>query len=1324
MSGLLDPRFEHDGGGVGFLADLGGAPSARILPLALLALERMTHRGAVDPDGRTGDGAGVITQVPWDVLRAELPPGPRMPSGRREDLGVGMLFLPLDRAGSLRAREAVTEALAAEGLTVRGWREVPVREEALGEKAWRSRPQIEQVFVERPAEWSADHFEGRLYRARRGMESLSRARRLDAFYVVSLSHRTIVYKAMVRGGDLPDFYLDLRHPDFASAFAVFHQRFSTNTVPSWSMTQPFRLLAHDGEINTIEGNRSWMRAREASLASARLGIAPGALSPLLAAGVSDSASLDEALGLLTAAGRGVLHGMSLLAPPAWEGDAEMTGEVRDFFDYQSGVLEPWDGPSLAVFTDGRTVGASLDRNGLRPARSLVTVDGLVMVASEVGLLAVEEERVLRRGRLGPGDVVAVDLRAGRFLDREAIHRSLAAGRPYGRWLREHRVTLDRVRAAAPGESGADPETPDLGLLRAFGYAREERDDTSLAVLSSRPRLLYSYFKQRFAQVTSPPIDPLRESTVMSLLVHLGPKGNLLDEAPEHAAQVQLPGPFLDGRDLASLRAWDGAGFRARTLGLLFRAEGGEVAFRRALDELLREAVRAVEAGATLLILSDRGVDATHAALPMLLAVATVHQHLVGAGLRLRTSLIAETGEARDDHQMACLLGYGASAIHPYLALATVRQAVRDAGGEPADEASAEERFRSALTKGLLETLSKMGISTLRSYHGAQLFEAVGVGLEVVQRSFTGTPSAIGGVGLGHLAGEVLARHAGAFGAAGGGLEEGSSAGLTHRRDPIVLRDLLEFRLGQGIPLPEVEPVEAIVKRFATTAAMSPRALSPEAHEVLATDLDSIEDLARLIYDLKSVNAAATVRVKLVSQVGVGTIAAGVAKAHADAIVIAGHDGGVGASPLGSIANAGTPWELGLAEAQQALVRGGLRGRVRLQVEGGLTTGRDVVMAALFGADEFSFFRGTPEPLVRSFTAVAEEVREVLALLGYRRLQDVIGRTDLVEARPVRPGSKAAAITLRHLLSGPGTEAGAIRHEGGRRNEPPITGQNLDQLALGRLRFQGDGVRPIEMALPIGNTDRAVGARIVGELTQRFRGRPLAEETIRLQFRGAAGQGFGAFCGDGLHLRLEGEANDGLGKGMSGGEITLFPSRAFASRAEGEVIAGNTILCGATGGRAFIAGRVGERFAARNRGALSVVEGVGDHACERMAGGAVVVLGPFGRNFGAGMSGGLAYVFDPEERLARRANLETVTVEAGVPAEDEAWLHEAVLRHAEATGSALAARLLTTWSEARPCFRRVAPKSAPAARPAAWPPKFVPAAAEAAVASGVEEARFA
>src|SRR6266496_973252 len=661
------------------------------------------------------------------------------------------------------------------------------------------------------------------------MEERAADGRLDGFYVASLSHRTIVYKAMVQAVDLSEFYLDLRHPDYATAFAVFHQRFSTNTLPSWAMTQPFRLLAHNGEINTIEGNRAWMRAREATLAAPRLGLFPGARGPVLTEGASDSASLDEALGLLTAAGRDILQGMSLLVPPAWEGDSEMPAEVRDFFDYQSCLMEPWDGPALAVFTDGKTVGAALDRNGLRPARYLVTVDGLVLLASEVGVLAVEEERVLRRGRLGPGDVLAVDLRAGRLMDRETVHRSLAGRRPYGRWLRAHRVELDRVRAAAPPAEDGGGEAPTLESLRAFGYSREELqlvlgpmhrqglephgsmgDDTPLAVLSKRPRLLYSYFKQRFAQVTNPPIDPLREPMVMSLGVHLGAQGNLLAEAPEAAAQVHLPGPFLRDRDLAALRAWGGTAGQARTLSLLFPAGGGELAFRRALDELLREAVRAVETGATVLVLSDRGVDAARAALPMILAVATVHQHLVGAGLRLRASLIAETGEARDDHQMACLLGYGASAVNPYLALAVVRQESRKEAEPDVEQRSppptsgGEERYLRALDKGLLKILSKMGISTLRSYHGAQLFEAIGIAPEVVGRCFTGTPSAVGGVGLSTVASETLARHAAAFAEGAAGLEEGSlhryrRNGEAHAFEPPVIRALhAAIRTGGGL----------------------------------------------------------------------------------------------------------------------------------------------------------------------------------------------------------------------------------------------------------------------------------------------------------------------------------------------------------------------------------------------------------------------------------------------------------------------------------------------------------------------------------------------
>ncbi|HSB62342.1 MAG TPA: glutamate synthase central domain-containing protein, partial [Vicinamibacteria bacterium] len=963
-------------------------------------------------------------------------------------------------------------------------------------------------------------------------------------------------------------------------------------------------------------------------------------------------------------------------------------------------------------------------------------------------------------RLGPGDVMAVNLKAGRLLDRDAVHRSLAARRPYGRWLRAHRVELEQVRREAGGASAPEAGGAGLALLRAFGYTREDlgfvlgpghggsvgplasiRDDTALAVLSKQPRLLYSYFRPRVAQVTSPPLDPLREPEGTSLAVHLGPKGNLLAEPPEHADQVRLPGPFLRDEDMAALRAWDRPGWQARTLGLLFPTAGGEVAFRRALDELLREAARAAEGGAALLVLSDRGVDDAHAALPMLLAVATVHQHLLGAGLRHRVSLVAETGEARDDHHLACLLAFGASAVNPWLALAAAREAAA--------------RYLAALDDGLRRILARTGVSVLSSYQGAQLFEALGVAPELVQRSFTGTPSAIGGVGLGQIAADVLARHSAAFDLPGprvidapraavataDHLRHGGHAELGGRRDPVVLRDLLELRPAEAIPLEEVEPVEAIFERF-MTAALPVGLSSAEAREVLSAamnriggrstgdgetaeslwrvlpgggragsrikqvtparagvtaeylaaadeiqiemarggahrDVHGIEDLAQLVYDLKRVNPGAAVSVRLASQAGIGSLAAGIAKAHAGAIVIGGGDGGPGSSPPGPVGGAG-PWELGLAEVQQVLVRGGLRGRLRLQVEGGLETGRDVVVAALLGADEFGFgtaalaaagcvkarrprpdalagglgprqpddppleFDGTPDQLVRFFTGVAGEVRGILARLGQRRLQDVIGRTDLLESRVARPGGRAAAVSLSRLLLGSGPEAGAVRHESGAGGgEPPLTGQHLDELVLGRLRFHPDGVRPLELALPIGNADRAVGARIAGELARRFRGRPLEPGTIRLRFSGAAGQGFGAFCVDGLHLSLEGEANDSVGKGMSGGEIAVLPSRPFAPRAGGQVIAGDSILFGATGGRAFVAGRVGDRFAVRNRGALAVVEGVGDHACEHMAAGAVVVLGPFGRNLGAGMSGGLAYVLDPEELLARRASPEAV-----------------------------------------------------------------------------------
>jgi glutamate synthase domain-containing protein 2/glutamate synthase domain-containing protein 1/glutamate synthase domain-containing protein 3 len=1454
----LPPPELHDACGVGFLAELHGRGDGGVLPLALTALGRMGHRGAVDADGRTGDGAGVTTGIPFELFEPELKRLGRVPA--RGNLAAGMVFLPRQERGAQRGRELVAEALAREGLPFLGWRDVPLREQALGDKARACRPGLVQMLVERPQGTGDESFERALYRARRHIEREARKLGLPELYVASLSHRTLVYKALLQAADLPEFYPDLCRSDYRTPFALFHQRFSTNTAPSWALTQPFRYVAHNGEINTIQGNRRWMKAREATLSCAALG---DDLGSVLSEGVSDSASLDEALALLTLAGRDVVHGLSLLVPPAWEGDRELASEVRDFFEYQSCLMEPWDGPAFLAFTDGRVVGAALDRNGLRPARYAVTVDGLVLAASEVGVLDVEEERILHRGRLGPGDVVAVDLAAGRFLDRLSLHAHLAARRPYGRWLAEERLLF--TPAPAPLDTVGAATGADVTALRAFGYTREELqlvlgpmhkdgleplgsmgDDTPIAVLSSKPRLLFSYFKQRFAQVTNPPIDPLRESLVMSLGVHLGRQGNLLAETPQHAAQVHLAGPLLREEELCALESLERPAWSVRRLSLLFDPAPGVAAFQAALEALLADAEAAVRGGATLLVLSDRGVGRERAALPALLAVSAVHQHLVRCGLRPLASLVAETGEARDEHQLAALLAFGASAVCPFLALQLIAGTVAEGGQDAVVEA--QERYLKTLSKGLLKILSKMGISTLRSYHGAQLFEAVGLDEAFLERHFTGTTSLLGGIGLDEIAAETLERHAGAS-ATAPALEEGGLhryrrnselhafepavvktlhlairsgerldyrryAELVHSRGPLALRDLLEFRPGQAVPLDEVEPVEAIFPRF-MTAAMSLGALSPEAHEVLAVamnriggrsnsgeggedaarhrvkqvasarfgvtaaylmradelqikmaqgskpgeggqlpghkvtdyiarvrhaspgttlisppphhDIYSIEDLAQLVYDLKHVNPAATVSVKLVSEAGVGTVAVGVAKAHADAITIGGYDGGTGASPLGSIKNAGTPWELGLAEAQQLLVESGLRRRVRLQVEGGLRTGRDVMMAALLGAEEFGFgsaallaagcvmarqchlntcpagvatqradlrarFRGTPEDVIRFFTAVAEEVREILALMGFRSLAEAIGRTDRLEAQRPATG-KAATLQVERLLAG---GSGARRCEE-LRNDPPETGGRLDQAVLARLPFAEASGKPLVMAFEISNADRAVGARIAGELSGRPRE---AAHPVRLDlaYRGSAGQSFGAFCVERMRLVLEGEANDYVGKGMSGGEILIAPR---AGSLPDQVLAGNTVLYGATGGRLFLAGRVGERFAVRNSGALAVVEGTGDHACEYMTGGAVLILGPTGRNFGAGMSGGLAYVFDPDALLERRHNPELVVLGA-VPEEEQAWLRQGVEKHLRATGSARARRMIDEWSALLPLFRRVSPRSAPAqSRPAAW-----------------------
>jgi glutamate synthase domain-containing protein 2/glutamate synthase domain-containing protein 1/glutamate synthase domain-containing protein 3 len=1477
IRGLWDPEEERDACGVGLVVDRRGGRDRGVLPLALTALARMSHRGAVDADGRTGDGAGVTTQIPHAILDEEFARrGEKLPEPGF--FATGLLFLPRRAQERRSCRETVSRVLSSRGLPVLSWRRPPLSEQALGEKARGSCPAIAQLFVGRPDGLSGDEFERRLYLARKEMERRLRPLLPDRFCVVSLSHRTLVYKALVRGADLAAFYPDLENPLYETAFALFHQRYSTNTSPSWALAQPFRLLAHNGEINTIAGNRARMRAREASYAAAGEQ-GRKELLPLIEERTSDSGNLDNAAELLLRAGRSLPHAMTMLIPPAWENDHALAPETRAFYEYHSGLMEPWDGPALVVFSDGLIAGAAMDRNGLRPARTVETRDGLFLLASESGVAAVEESTVARRGRLGPGDLVAVDLASGDLLTTAEIRAQLSALAPY----------LQRLRARRRGLSTRDPaeDAPVLPaadrvrLCKAFGYTREEvalvlaamagegreplgsmGDDTPLAVFSNRPRLLFSYLKQRFAQVTNPPIDPLRESVVMSLDTLLGPEGDLLSEAAEPAGRIRLDTPVLSNAALRALLNLVPP-HKARTLELTFPVMRGVDGFRRALDELARGAADAARQGAGILVLSDRGVDAERAALPVLLAVAAVHQDLVRRGERAKASLVVETGEARDDHQVATLLASGADAVNPFLALEVVRAGT---GALPpgGDAALDEKRYRRTLEKGLAKILSKMGISTLRSYQRALLFEAIGLSEEIVRDFFPGAGSPIGGIGLEEIALETLARHTSAYGEEGAPvLEQGGFHGfrrggeahafspqvvrtlrdavrsgqpadyaayadLVARRDPLAVRDLLELTPvnGGAIGIEEVEPAEAILSRF-TTAAMSIGALSPEAHETLAIamnrigarsnsgeggadperfwtrlpggdsandrikqvasarfgvtaeylvcadelqikmaqgskpgeggqlpghkvtshiarlrrcpegtilisppphhDIYSIEDLAELIYDLKRVNPRARVGVKLVASAGIGTIATGVAKAFADSIMISGHDGGTGASPLGSIKNAGIPWEIGLAEAQQALVASGLRRRVRLQTDGGLKTGRDVVVAALLGAEEFAFgsaalvsvgcvmcrqchantcpagiatqredlrakYRGTPEMAVAFFTAIAREVREILARLGCRTLAEAVGSTERLRVRMPQGRFKISTVNLSRIVPGPPPP------EGPRRcldpsNDPPRTGTDLDERALQTLRARPGGGAAVALDFSITNADRAVGARIAGELASRGaagagpQGSPLV-----LRFRGAAGQSFGAFCVEKMRLSLEGEANDHVAKGMSGGQIAIFPSRSSPRSERSQVLAGNAVLYGATGGRLFVAGSAGERFAVRNSGALAVVEGVGDHGCEYMTAGRVAVLGRCGRNFGAGMAGGLAYVLDEEGDLRERVNPEMVGLQTLAPG-DAPELKQMIEAHRDATGSERAGEILENWNACLPFFRKVVPRAA-------------------------------
>jgi glutamate synthase (NADPH) large chain len=1470
--GLYDPRFERDACGFGFVAHVHGCASHEIVRKGLQVLENLSHRGAAGCDPCSGDGAGILVQLPHAFLTSECADaGVRLPDAGA--FGVGMVFLPSDEADRRACVAIVEGVLAEDGLALLGWREVPLGAEHIGSVARETMPAIRQFFVGR-GDLDDAAFELRLYRARRAMEKRVGASGIvgrGAFYVASLSGRTLVYKGLLNPEQITGFYPDLADDRFASAIALVHSRFSTNTFPTWARAHPYRMVCHNGEINALRGNRNWMHVREGGMLESDAGAEWAELFPIVQDDQSDSACFDNALEFLVRGGRSLPHAMMMMVPEAWEDHAEIDPEVSGFYAYHSLLMEPWDGPAAIAFSDGRLVGAALDRNGLRPARYLVTHDDLVVLASEAGVLPIAPEAVRAKGRLRPGTQLVVDTERGLVLQDEEIKREVAARRPYGAWVAQEQVTLDSLPEG--GEPGSVEAVPLLERQKAFGYTEEEVQmiltpmatggqepvgsmgtDTPLAVLSDHPQLLFKYFRQLFAQVTNPPIDPIREQLVMSLGIDLGPRLNVLEETPEHARRLRLRQPVLDEAAMRRLRALSEAPFRALTLSTRWPARAGHAGMADALEALCARAAHEVREGHTILILSDRGVDAESVAIPSLLAVSAVHHHLTREHLRTRASLVVETGEAREVGHFALLVGYGAEAVHPYLALETLaRRAADGLLGDGIDARTAGEAFVRAVGKGLLKIFSKMGISTLQSYCGAQIFEAIGLDSGLVDRHFAGTASRLGGIGLQEIAEEALRRHAAAFDdphpfprLPAGGEYHYRAQGEHHNWGPLAiatlqhatrggsyetfrefsrianeeqarfnLRGLLDFVPGEPVPLEEVEPASDIVKRFCT-GGMSFGALSREAHETLAIamnrlggrsnsgeggeiperfgdernsaikqiasgrfgvtteylvnavelqikiaqgakpgeggqlpghkvdeviaatrhstpgvslisppphhDIYSIEDLAQLISDLKMVNPEAAISVKLVSEVGVGTIAAGVTKAKADLIVIAGGGGGTGASPLSSIKHAGIPWEIGLAETQQTLVLNDLRGRVRLQADGQMRTGRDVVIAALLGADEFGFgtaplivegcimmrkchlntcpvgiatqdpvlrakFTGQPEHVVNYFFFVAEEARELMASLGFRTFDEMIGRMDRLRGRPLDHW-KGGTLDLSPLFYR--AEVGervAIRCVEAQDHElEGVLDHALIRLAEPALEHR----EAVQAELEIRNIDRTVGAMLSGRIALRHGAAGLPDDTVRFRFTGAAGQSFGAFLVAGVSLGLEGEANDYLGKGMSGGRIVVTPPPGSSFVPEETTLIGNVALYGATGGEVYLRGLAGERFAVRNSGATAVVEGVGDHGCEYMTGGVVVVLGRTGRNFGAGMSGGVAFILDEEGAFERGCNLGMVELERVEDHDDREMLRYMVQRHAGLTGSLRARRVLDLWHETLPHWVKVIP----------------------------------
>ncbi len=1515
--GMYDPVNEHDACGVGFVAHMKGQKSHSIVEQGLLILKNLDHRGAVGADPLQGDGAGILIQIPDQLYREELAKqGITLPQAG--EYGVGMVFLPQEAASRLACQEEIERAVRGEGQIVLGWRDVPVNRDMPMSPAVKAKePVIRQIFVARGQDvLVTDALERKLYIIRKRASHAIRALKLKhcyEFYVPSFSARTVNYKGLLLADQVGVYYNDLADPRCVSALALVHQRFSTNTFPTWDLAHPFRMIAHNGEINTVRGNVNWMRARERSVTSPVLGADLDKVWPLIYPGQSDSASFDNALELLIMGGYSMAHAVMMMIPEAWEKHSLMDENRRAFYEYHAAMMEPWDGPAAVAFTDGRQIGATLDRNGLRPARYLVTKDDLVVMASESGVLPIEDSRIAQKWRLQPGKMFLIDMEQGRIIDDKELKDSLANSKPYREWLSKVRINIDEI----PGEAQPfDKKASLLDYQQAFGYTMEDAkvlltpmaekgeeaigsmgNDAALPVLSSKNKVLYNYFRQLFAQVTNPPIDPIREEMVMSLVSFIGPRPNLLNNADINPPiRLEVAQPILNAAKIEKIRniqQYTNGKFRSHELNICYPAAWGKEGIEARLASLAAEAEDAVRGGANILLISDRTLDRDHIAIPALLATSTVHLHLVKKGLRTNTGLVVETGSARETHHFALLGGYGAEAVHPWLAMETLREM---AGGDAAKEEKYVANFVKAVGKGLCKVMSKMGISTYMSYTGAQIFEAVGLKKAFVDKYFSGTPSKVEGIGLFDVAEEAIRMHEGAFSAdpvLENMLETGGEyafriRGEDHLWTPdaiaklqhstrsgkyesykeyakiindqtkrhLTLRGLFEIKkAAEPVPLEEVESAKEIVKRFAT-GAMSLGSISTEAHTTLAVamnriggksntgeggedanrfipvsqptllseiigksrierdlelqagdslrsaikqvasgrfgvtveylvnadqiqikmaqgakpgeggqlpgdkvseyigklrhsvpgvglisppphhDIYSIEDLAQLIHDLKNANPAASVSVKLVSEVGVGTVAAGVSKAKADHVVIAGHDGGTGASPLSSIKYAGSPWELGLAETQQTLVLNRLRGRIRVQVDGQIKTGRDVIIGALLGADEFGFataplvvegcimmrkchlntcpvgvatqdpelrkrFSGQPEHVVNYFFFVAEEVRELMAEMGIRKFDDLIGRSDLLDKRAGVEHWKAQGLDFSNVFYQPAVDADEPRLHAGTQDHAlhKALDQELIKLAQPALE-KGEAVR---IEVPVKNINRTVGTMLSGAVAKRYGGAGLPDDTIHVTLNGTAGQSFAAFLAKGVTLDLVGEGNDYVGKGLSGGRIIVRPNANFTGKTHENTIIGNTVMYGATSGQAFLSGVGGERFAVRNSGAAAVVEGVGDHGCEYMTGGTVVVLGQTGRNFAAGMSGGLAYVLDEDNSFNARCNLSMVTLEKVLPtaeqSTDEPWhndqsdeeqLKALVEQHAEFTGSPRAKAILADWDAYRGKFVKVYP----------------------------------